>query len=177
MPVKPSMLSLLLPLFTALLLSVPAALVSLPAAAAIEPVEFATDEQQRRYRSLIAELRCPKCQNENLAESNAPIANDLRMVVAELIRDGRSDSEIRAFLQERYGDFILYSPPLRADTLLLWLGPLIMFLIGVLVVWRVIRGRPEAADTLPTVDEARVRELLAGDSPADSETGSSRQGT
>ncbi len=168
---------LLLKLVAGLLLALSAAMVSSPALAAIEPVEFATPEQERRYRSLIAEMRCPKCQNENLAESNAPIANDLRLMIAELIRDGQSDREIRAFLQERYGDFILYNPPLRADTLLLWLGPFALLLIGVIVVWRIIRGQPQAPQATTAVDEARVRELLGdSDTQTDRDAGSDRQG-
>jgi cytochrome c-type biogenesis protein CcmH len=104
------------------------------AIAAIDPLEFDSPEQQRQYRDLIAELRCPKCLNQNLAESDAPIAQDLRTAVFELVQEGRSSNEIRLFMQERYGDFVLYRPPMRGDTLLLWLGPPVLGLIGLGVV-------------------------------------------
>src|SRR6056297_3270841 len=104
---------------------------------------FDSEQQEMRYRQLIAELRCPKCLNTNLAGSDAPIARDLRRTVHRLItEEGKSDQQIRDFLQSRYGDFVLYKPPFRADTLVLWLGPGLLLLLGLAVLWRVLRQAP-----------------------------------
>jgi cytochrome c-type biogenesis protein CcmH len=94
-----------------------------------------TDPQQRqRYYQLIAELRCPKCQNQNLADSDAPIASDLRNELHLLISEGYSDAEILEFMQSRYGDFVLYSPPVNSATAVLWLLPAGLAAIGALIV-------------------------------------------
>lgn len=111
--------------------------------------EFESAEQEARFEALIAELRCPKCQNNNLADSNAPIAKDLRERTYELLREGRSDEEIIGHLKDRYGEFITYRPPLNAVTLLLWFGPLLL-LLGVAAVV-VVRLRRRVADTRDAV--------------------------
>jgi cytochrome c-type biogenesis protein CcmH len=98
----------------------------------IEPLPFRSPLEERRFRSLVNELRCTVCQNESLAESTAPLARDLRMEVFAMLQDGRSDMEIRQFMVDRYGDFVLYRPPLAGHTLLLWAGP-ILLLIGALI--------------------------------------------
>lgn len=100
-----------------------------------------SDEDQARYRALIAELRCLVCQNQNIAESTAPLAEDLKTQVSEMIADGRSDDQIIAYLTDRYGDFVLYRPPLKPATLALWLGPILLLLMALLVVWRISRRR------------------------------------
>jgi cytochrome c-type biogenesis protein CcmH len=147
----------------AVLLAVASAL-AMTASAAISPLDFDNAAQQQQYRQLIAEFRCPKCLNQNLAESDAPIAQDLRLAVYELVRAGHSDDEIRAFMQQRYGDFVLYRPPLRADTLLLWFGPAMIGVIGLIVVWRISRQRVTAVPlTLDANAQARVAALLAPD--------------
>ncbi|MFZ5723968.1 MAG: cytochrome c-type biogenesis protein [Pseudomonadota bacterium] len=125
---------------------------------------FETPEQQARFEALIAELRCPKCQNNNLADSNAPIARDLRQRTYELVREGRSNDEIVTYLKARYGDFITYRPPFNAVTLLLWLGPLLVLLAALVVLMLRLRRRPAA----PAADPARVREILSRfEPPAD----------
>ena len=94
-----------------------------------------------RYFSLLEELRCPKCQHVNLLASNAPIAADLKRTVRRLMQEGQSDHEIRRYLQERYGDYVLYDPPMRLSTLLLWVLPPIFAGIGMCVVfWLSGRG-------------------------------------
>jgi len=144
-------------LLTALLLSVATVAV---AATPVDVYEFPTPELEARYRSLIDEFRCPKCLNTNLSGSDAPIAQDLRRTVRRLLVDeGRSDQEIRAYLQERYGDFVLYDPPFRPDTWILWLAPLAFLLIGALVLWRMVR-RPAAPTTLSTEEQARIRQIV-----------------
>lgn len=100
--------------------------------AAIDVYEFDSVQQEAQYRGLIEELRCPKCQNQNLAGSDAPIAQDLKQKTYDLVRDNRSDGEIRDYMQERYGDFISYKPPVRPSTWILWFFPplLLIVLIG-----------------------------------------------
>ena len=110
-----------------------ACLLSMTSYAAIEVYDFDSMQQEAQYRGLIEELRCPKCQNQNLAGSDAPIAQDLKQKTYDMVKDGRSDGEIRAYMQERYGDFISYKPPVRPSTWILWFFPpllLIILLIG-----------------------------------------------
>src|SRR5882672_1374875 len=106
----------------------------LTAHAAIDPYEFDNDAQRERYRHFIEEMRCPKCQNQNLAGSDAPIATDLRRELHRLILAGRSDREITDYMVARYGEFILYDPPFDKKTALLWLAPLGFLTIGIVVV-------------------------------------------
>lgn len=110
-----------------------ACLLSVTSYAAIDVYDFDSVQQEAQYRGLIEELRCPKCQNQNLAGSDAPIAQDLKQKTYDMIKEGRSDGEIRAYMQERYGDFISYKPPVRPSTWILWFFPpllLIVLLIG-----------------------------------------------
>lgn len=102
---------------------------------------FEDPADQERFRALSWELRCPKCQNQNLADSNAPVAQDLRNEVIRLMRDGKSDEEIRDFMVARYGEFVLYRPRVTAQTLALWYGPAILLVFGALVIWRIARSR------------------------------------
>ncbi len=101
-----------------------------------------SDEQDVRWRALNEELRCLVCQNQSIAESNAPLAEDLRKQAREMIEQGKSDDEIRRYMTDRYGDFVLYRPPFKATTWLLWLGPGLMLLVGLLLVWRLRRPAP-----------------------------------
>jgi len=97
---------------------------------AIDPLPFADPEQEARFRVLVAELRCVQCQNQNLADSDALIAKDLRNEIFEQMQAGRSDDEIVAFLVERYGEFVLYRPTFSGTNLILWLGPLLIAVFG-----------------------------------------------
>lgn len=106
-----------------------ACLLSMTAYAAIEVYDFDSVQQEAQYRGLIEELRCPKCQNQNLAGSDAPIAQDLKQKTYDLIKDGRSDAEIRSYMQERYGDFITYKPPVRPSTWILWFFPPLLLIV------------------------------------------------
>lgn len=124
----------------ALLLCLP-----LLAHAAIAVYEFETPEQEQRFRHLIEELRCPKCQNQSISDSDADIAQDMRAQVAEMLREGRSDEEIVQFFVTRYGDFVTYKPPVNAETMILWAGPGVVFVIGLmLVVLQIRRARARA---------------------------------
>ena len=94
-----------------------------------------------RYRSLTREIRCPKCLNESIAESDAPVAADLRREVRRLIGEGASDDEIKSFLSARYGEFVLYRPRMSETTWALWAGPFVFLLIGAFVFWRILAAR------------------------------------
>ena len=121
--------------------------------------EFSSPEMEARYRALIDEFRCPKCLNTNLSGSDAPIAKDLRKTVHRLlVEEGMSDQEVRDFLQQRYGDFVLYNPPFKPGTWILWLAPVFFGLIGIIVLVRMLRKRPEVA--LTEADSERVEEIL-----------------
>jgi cytochrome c-type biogenesis protein CcmH len=94
-----------------------------------------------RYRALIHEIRCPKCLNESIAESDAPVAADLRREVRRLIGEGATDADVKTFLASRYGEFVLYRPQLTPTTWLLWGGPFGFLLIGAVVFWRILAAR------------------------------------
>ncbi|WP_230656550.1 cytochrome c-type biogenesis protein [Psychrobacter sp. I-STPA10] len=110
------------------------------AMAAIDVYEFDTPQQEAQYRGLIAEFRCPKCQNQNLAGSDAPIAQDLKQKTYEMVKAGQSDAQIREYMYDRYGDFISYKPPVRPSTWILWFFPPLLLLLLVMGwVWRTKR--------------------------------------
>ena len=117
------------------------------AAAALDPIDYQSPAEEQRFKALAAELRCVMCQNQSIADSNAPIAHDLRMEVLRLMRDGRSDEEIKQYLVARYTDFVLYEPPMRGSNWLLWVGPFVILLIGGFAVASVIRSKQKQADT------------------------------
>ena len=119
--------------------------------AAIEERHFTNPELEKRYYALIAELRCTVCQNQNLADSNADLAKDLRSKTAEMLEQGKSNQEILTFMSDRYGDFILYRPPFRSDTALLWLGPVLLLLCVVIALGRFIR-RQQTQQTATSFD-------------------------
>lgn len=114
------------------------------AAGALDPIDFRDDAERNRFQDLVAELRCTVCQNQNLADSNASLARDLRQRVFEMMREGKSDAEIKSFLVERYGDFVLYRPPVKPVTWALWFGPGIVLLIGAVVLVATVRKRARA---------------------------------
>ena len=104
-----------------------------------EPVIFQNKDMEERYYLLIEEIRCLVCQNQSLADSNAPLAQDLRNEVFKMIQTNKSNNEIMEFLVERYGDFVLYRPPLKKNTWLLWFGPFLFLVIGFFVAVFVIK--------------------------------------
>jgi cytochrome c-type biogenesis protein CcmH len=115
------------------------------------PLQFRDAAEEARFHDLVVELRCVMCQNQSLADSHAQIAMDLRREVLNLMREGRSDPEIREHLVARYGEFVLYRPEVEPKTWLLWFGPLLFALVGGVVVWRLLRrttrNPPPADDT------------------------------
>ena len=110
-------------------------------ASVIEIYEFSDEKLHDRYQSLIAELRCPKCQNQNLAGSDSPISADLRAQVRDLLEDGASDQEIKDYLVARYGVFVLYNPPASGNTLLVWIIPFVLLSVGVVTALIILKSR------------------------------------
>ncbi|SFB39571.1 cytochrome c-type biogenesis protein [Azotobacter beijerinckii] len=135
---------------------------SMAAHAAIDTYEFKSDAERERYRSLIEELRCPKCQNQNIADSDAPIAMDLRREIYRMLGEGQSDEQIVDYLVARYGDFVRYKPPLDARTLLLWYGPAGLLAVGFGVLALIlVRRRRGIADPASNALSPAERERLA----------------
>lgn len=116
---------------------------------------------QREVR-LASQLRCLVCQNQSIAESNAELAVDLRNKLREQIAAGKTDAEILEYMTARYGDFVLYRPPFKATTALLWLGPALLAIVGGVVVVRLIAARRQPGAPLSTEQRARAEQLLAG---------------
>lgn len=132
--------------------------------AAVELHQFDTPQQEADYRSLIQELRCPQCQNNNIADSNATIATDMRHKTLELLKQGKSKEEVVSYMVERYGNFVTYDPPMTPATLLLWLMPLLLIGFGALLLFTRKGRRQQAVDSEPksvkTLDQARLQQIL-----------------
>ena len=128
----------------------------------IEFHDFANKEQEQLYLQLIAELRCVKCQNQNLAESNAELAKDMRDKTYAMIIKGATREDVVKYMTDRYGDFVLYRPPFKVKTLLLWFGPAILLLISLYFLIRRIRQQDKEPTVDALTDEQRqnMRELL-----------------
>lgn len=153
---------------------------SCTASAVVDLYEFDTEGQRQRYQNFVAELRCPKCQNQNLSGSNSPIAGDLRREVHRLIVSGASDDDITEFMVDRYGEFVLYKTRAQGAALVLWWAPAGLLLLGLLVLVWLLRSRRvshsgdselPAAVTLSAAQQSKLDELLTQgrDSSADLE--------
>ncbi|MBP8172340.1 MAG: cytochrome c-type biogenesis protein CcmH [Pseudomonas sp.] len=130
--------------------------------AAIDTYQFKDEAERARFRSLTEELRCPKCQNQNIADSNAPIATDLRREIFRMLEEGQSNAQIVDFLVLRYGDFVLYKPPLNARTYLLWYGPFVLLGLGGLGLGvLLLRRRKGASGAVPAGLSVNERERLS----------------
>lgn len=131
-------------------------------ASPVDTYEFQDEVTKIRFNALTKELRCPKCQNQNLADSNSPIAADLRREVYDLLQQGKADIEIVNFMVARYGDFVLYRPRVNSLTYILWFGPGVLLFIGVVVMVMVLRKKPEkqAEKTLSAEQQSKLDNLL-----------------
>ena len=143
-----------------------ALLFSSVAFSAIDALNFTSPQQESDYHQLTQSLRCPQCQNNNIADSNATIAVDMRGKVFELLQEGKSKNDVVDYMVARYGNFVTYDPPITASTLVLWIAPLLLVLLGVVFL---LRRKPKtqsavkSQDVLTDEDNARLAELLNKD--------------
>lgn len=142
-----------------------------PAVAVIETYTFSDPALEKRYHQLSAELRCPKCQNQNIADSDAPIAQDLRKLLHRQLEEGASDAEILDYMVARYGEFVRYRPRFSGATLMLWLAPAVLLLAGSLIAWRTIRAQRAKDSATPAgldaAEQQRLDNLLGRSSEKD----------
>lgn len=143
-----------------------ALLFSSVAFSSIDALNFSSPQQESDYHQLTQSLRCPQCQNNNIADSNATIAVDMRGKVFELLQEGKSKNDVVDYMVARYGNFVTYDPPMTASTLVLWIAPLLLVLLGLVFL---LRRKPKAQsavksqDVLTDEDNARLAELLNKD--------------
>lgn len=123
---------------------------------AIDIHEFKTEQQRLDYQQLTEELRCLVCQNQNIADSDAGLAKDLRNEVAKLVKQDMNQTQITDYLVERYGDFVRYNPPMRADTLILWFLPFLVFLIAIFLVVKTIKNNTADTQKQPNSPESEL---------------------
>ena len=134
-------------------------LIQTPFAESIEANDFETIDQQSRYTQLIENIRCPVCQGQSISGSNSELAKDLREKVREMILDSRSDADIYSFMVERYGDFVVYKPPLNIKTFLLWFAPLVVMILSLLFLFRSTRQNKEKTVSISS-DLEKAKKLL-----------------
>lgn len=140
-----------------------ALLFSSVAFSAIDALNFSSPQQESDYHQLTQSLRCPQCQNNNIADSNATIAVDMRGKVFELLQEGKSKQDVVDYMVARYGNFVTYDPPMTASTLILWIAPLFLVLFGVIFLFKrkpKAQSAVKSQDVLTDEDNARLAELL-----------------
>ena len=150
-----------------------------PAPALAQAAEIAKPDPliEERLKGLAEELRCLVCQNQTIADSNAPLALDLRNQIRTQVAAGRSDDQIRAYMVERYGDFVLYRPPFKATTAVLWLGPVLLIVIGAASFFLIVRRRPgKASEPLAEKHRTEIQALLEDAPPRTGDDGKPRAG-
>ena len=143
-----------------------ALLFSSEAFSAIDALNFTSPQQESDYHQLTQSLRCPQCQNNNIADSNATIAMDMRGKVFELLQEGKSKNDVVDYMVARYGNFVTYDPPMTASTLVLWIAPLLLVLLGLVFLLRrkpKVQSAVKSEDVLTDEDNARLAELLNKD--------------
>jgi len=128
--------------------------------AAIDTFEFENVKQEQTFHDLTKLLRCPKCQNQNIADSNAELAKDLRNKTYELVKQGKSEEEVVDYMVARFGNFVRYDPPVTPATIFLWLGPLLFIVLGVLMLFRLIRKQSSKAIDLDGDEQQKLQQLL-----------------
>lgn len=133
----------------------------LQATATLESFKFDSTEQELHFKDLISELRCLVCQNQSLADSDAELAHDLRAEVYDMLQAGKSDEQIIEFLVARYGDFVLYSPPVKPSTWLIWFGPFVLLLFAALLLMRSLRRQQQAPQQeISNAERERLEQAL-----------------
>ncbi|MDG6895751.1 cytochrome c-type biogenesis protein [Volucribacter amazonae] len=137
-------------------------LFSFPLWASIDVLDFDSAQQQQDYHSLTQQLRCPQCQNNNIADSNATIAVDMRHKVLELLKQGQSKQEVVDYMVQRYGNFVSYDPPITASTLILWIAPILLIGLGILLVFKKSRhtSNPSSTTELNLEQQQRLANIL-----------------
>jgi len=154
-----------------------------PAYAVEEEVAFEDPKIEQRYKQLIAELRCLVCQNQNLADSDAELAKDLRRKTVEMIASGASDDDVRTYMSDRYGDFVLYKPPFNLTTAFIWLGPFILLFAVIIGIVVTIRKRQRDEMVKPAhanqdhQSRVKVRNLLKDSPTLNSQSSAQKSGT
>ncbi|MFC0309634.1 cytochrome c-type biogenesis protein CcmH [Gallibacterium trehalosifermentans] len=133
------------------------------AIAAIEALHFRSPAEEQTYHELTQELRCPQCQNNNIADSNALVATDMRAKVLELLQQNKSKQEIIDYMVARYGNFVTYDPPVTAGTIILWIAPLLLVFLGIGILVRRRKNLPmeqHIESSLDAEQQARLQQLL-----------------
>jgi cytochrome c-type biogenesis protein CcmH len=143
-----------------LLLLVAMALSSWQLQAAIEIYQFDNPEHEQLYKQMTDELRCLVCQNQNLSASNSGLARDLREQTYEMVVAGKTREDIVAYMTQRYGDFVLYSPPVKSITILLWFGPLLLLVIGIFVLIKTVNRNKQQGEELNEQQYQQMKKLL-----------------
>lgn len=140
-----------------------------PSASTLAEFKFESPAQEQEFRELTEQLRCLVCQNESLAGSQAELAQDLRREVYQMMLAGKSRDDVVSFLVARYGDFVLYNPPLKPSTYFLWFGPVLLAIGGALLLWRTLRRKKvTGGNELSAAEQERLQQILASDQPAGS---------
>lgn len=123
--------------------------------------EFDNAQQDQTFNDLIKQLRCPKCQNQNIADSNAQLAQDLRNKTYQLVKEGKSEEQVVAYMVARYGNFVRYDPPMTPATIFLWIGPLAFILAGFYFIYSLVKRQKKQAPHLDPDEEQRLQEILS----------------
>ncbi len=129
--------------------------------AVIETYQFSSSSLEERYKLLSAELRCPKCQNQNIADSNAPISQDLRKLLYKQLEAGATDEEILEFMVSRYGEFVRYKPRMSGVTLMLWVMPLVLLVGAIVILFNVFRGERRDGAVISSEEQQQLDDLFA----------------
>lgn len=150
--------------------------------ASIDVYEFSTDERRDQYLALTKELRCPKCQNQDIADSNAPIAQDMRREVHRMVEEGQSSEQVVQFMVDRFGEFVSYKPKVNASTFALWFGPYILLVLGLIVVAIVAKKahnkRDSSLPSLSAEEQSKLSQLLDdAESPSSKASSESTKGS
>ena len=150
-------------LFKIALLSITVLMLSFQVQARFETHDFANEQMEKDYNVLVQELRCLVCQNQNLADSNAELAQDMRLLVYKKLSEGLSKDEIVDFMVVRYGDFVMYRPPVKKSTFLLWFGPLLFFAVAGLVVLSYMRRQKKEVEVVVDEQQQKKAQSLLDD--------------